>query len=76
MPFDIILQILQPAFLIKLVSVIFLVMILIFVIIAAKQILDMRQTLDNGSSSRLVQILSFVNIILVFSLLLTAIVIL
>lgn len=76
MPLDFIFQVLQPLFLIKIVAIIFLVMILIFVIIVSKQVTEMNQDINAGASSRIVQLISFLNIILILSLLLTAIVIL
>jgi len=74
--FDFILQILDPLFLIKIVAIIFLVMILIFVIVVSKQVTEMNEDINAGASSRIVQLISFFNIFLVLSLLLTALVIL
>jgi hypothetical protein len=76
MSLDFIFQILQPLFLIKIVAIIFLVMILIFVIIVSKQVTEMNEDINAGASSRTAQLLSFFNILLVLSLLLTAIAIL
>ena len=74
--FDFILQILDPLFLIKIVAIIFLVMLLIFVIVVSKQVTEMNEDINAGASSRIVQLISFFNIFLVLSLLLTALVIL
>ena len=74
--FEFILQILDPLFLIKIVAIIFLVMILIFVIVVSKQVTEMNEDINAGASSRIVQLISFFNIFLVLSLLLTALVIL
>lgn len=73
---DIILQILQPLFLIKIVSIIFLLMILIFVVVVLRQVSEMNEDLNAGTSSRVIELTSVLNIILVISLLLTALVIL
>ena len=74
--FDFILGILQPVFLIKLVAIILTVMVLIFALITSKQVFDVNETIHQGSASKIVEIVSIINILLVFSLLLTAIVIL
>ena len=76
MSLDIIFQILNPLFLIKIVAIIFLLMILIFMIIVSKQVTEMNEDVNADASSRIVQLISFLNIILPFSLLLTALVIL
>lgn len=73
---EIIFQILQPLFLIKIVSIIFLLMILIFVVVVYRQVSEMNEDLNAGTSSKEVEIASLINIFLVISLLLTAIVIL
>lgn len=76
MSLDFIFQVLQPLFLIKIVAIIFLVMILIFIIIVSKQVTEMNEDINAGASSRIAQLISYLDIILVLSLLLTAIVIL
>ena len=73
---DLILTFIQPIFLIKIVAIILVVMVLIFVVITSKEVFDMNGTIQQGRTSRIVEIISIINIFLFFSLLLTAIVIL
>ncbi len=76
MSLDFLLQILQPAFLIKIVAIIFCIMLVIFMLVVAKQVKDMDQTISLGLPTKIVQIVTILSVILAFSLLLTAIVIL
>lgn len=74
--FDLILGILQPLFLIKIIAIIFLLMILIFAIVVLRQVSELNEDINAGVSSRIVELVSYLGIFLVLSLLLTALVIL
>jgi hypothetical protein len=71
-----VLSLFQPQILIKIVSIIFVLMISIFMLIVVKQVRDMDQTIILGPSGKLVLLVSYLSVLLTLLLLLTAIVIL
>ena len=73
---DTIIGLFQPLILLKIVAIILVLMIVIFLLVVAKQSRDMDDTIVLGSSGKLVQLISYINVALALSLLLTAIVIL
>lgn len=70
------LSLFQPQILIKIVSIIFVLMIAVFMLVVVKQVRDMDQTIILGPSGKLVLLVSYLSVLLTLLLLLTAIVIL